>query len=204
MTAVVAPVSASPRYGPPPDASLRRFSVDEYHQLIASGVLNEHDRCELLEGYIIDKMPRDPVHDATIVIVSELLRSRLPNGWHVRVQSALVTADSEPEPDVVIAKGSPRDYLEHHPSAADAALVVEVANSSLDRDRTIKARINARAGVGEYWIVNIPQRCIERYTQPSGSTAEPAYLRRDDFAEDQLIPFPLGHVAPVPVRELLP
>jgi Uma2 family endonuclease len=158
----------------PPQNPLHQFSVDEYHQMIRTGILDETDRVELLEGYVVDKMPHNPPHDGTIQLVQERLASRIPAGWCIRIQSAVTLSDSEPEPDLVVARGTSRTYLVHHPGPADVALVVEVADSSLSRDRD-KARIYARADMALYWIINLLDRQVAEYAQPSGPTALPAY-----------------------------
>jgi Uma2 family endonuclease len=166
---------------------LRRFSVDEYHRLRDSGFFDDDERYELLEGWIATKMTRKPPHDAVIDLLADLLRAMLPPGLRVRVKSAITTCDSEPEPDLAVVRGHPRDYLDHHPGPGEIALLVEVADSSVDRDRA-KARIYARAGIATYWIVNLPERLVEVYTAPSGDTAAPRYHRREDFAPGVEVP----------------
>src|SRR5438552_2473089 len=85
---------------------VRRFSVDESHRMIQANVLTEDDAVEMLEGWVVYKMPRNPPHDGTVNKVDVRVRNQLPPGWVDRVQSAIATADSEPEPDVVLARGS--------------------------------------------------------------------------------------------------
>lgn len=154
----------------------RLFTVEEYHRLGELGVLTEDDRVELLEGVITPKMVHNPPHDATITIVEEVLRAALPSGWFIRLQCSLTTPDSEPEPDLAIVRGHARDFARRHPFAADVSLVVEVADSSLTRDRR-KARIYALAGVPVYWIVNLGDEQIEAFWQPSGDASNPVYLQ---------------------------
>jgi Uma2 family endonuclease len=186
----------------PPPYPVRRFTVAEYHRLIQTGMLTEDDPVELLEGWIVPKMPRNPVHDATIAIVSELLRVLMPKGWHVRIQSAITTDDSEPEPDLVVTRGVSRDYLSRHPGPADIALVVEVADSSLERDREAKARLYARAGIPAYWVVNLSDLRVESYSDPDASTG---YRKHLEFGLGQSIPLVIaGETRTVPIRELLP
>src|SRR5438552_3060212 len=105
-----------------PPVPVRRFSVDEYHRMIDTGVLAEDEPVELLEGWIIPKMPRDARHDATIELADDTLSNRLPSGWRVRVQSAVTTGDSEPEPDLAIVKGSPRMRTKQPPGAPEIPL----------------------------------------------------------------------------------
>src|SRR4051812_19837687 len=86
--------------------SLYRFTVDEYHLMIESGILDETDRVELLEGYVVLKMPRNPPHDGTIDLIQGVLPSVLPGGWFARAQQAITLDNSEPEPDFAIVRGT--------------------------------------------------------------------------------------------------
>lgn len=190
----------------PTDMPVRRFSVDEYHRLIEDGYFSSDERFELLEGFIVQKMPRDPVHDVAVEIAHELLRARLPEGWRIRVQSAITTNDSEPEPDLAVVRGQPRDHMTAHPGPSDVALVVEVSNTTLRNDQTNKARVYARAGVRVYWIINLVDRRAEVYEEPTGPDAAPAYRRRADYRLEATIPLVIGGiaVAPILISELLP
>src|SRR5258708_21562304 len=102
-----------------PQNPLNQFSVDEYHQMIRTGILDETDRVELLEGYVVDKMPHNPPHDGTIQLVQERLASRIPAGWCIRIQSAVTLSDSEPEPDLVVVPGTSPNYLTRHAAPPD-------------------------------------------------------------------------------------
>lgn len=92
-----------------PPGPVRRFTVEEYHKLIDSGLFPEDEPFELLEGWVVPKMARKPPHGVAIDLLSEVIRDRLPGGWRVRIQSAITTADSEPEPDVAVVRGQARD-----------------------------------------------------------------------------------------------
>ena len=175
--------------------------------MIQAGILGEDDNVELLEGWIVPKMSKNPPHDTMISIIAEdFFMPRLPAGYHCRGQSAVTTTYSEPEPDIAVVRGLKRDYLARHPGPADMALVVEVAESSLSRDRTVKVRIYARAAVPVYWIVNLVDRQIEVYTDPSGPIAEPVYHTRRDYRVGDLVPFVVDgrELGPIPAQELLP
>jgi len=114
-------------------------------------------------------------------------------------------SDSQPEPDFTIARGDARAYLHRHPTVADVILVIEVAHSSLLRDQREKTRIYARAGVAVYWIINLVDRRVEVYTQPSGATAAPAYGNVQTFLPSDTISLVLdGNTLAIPVNELLP
>jgi len=153
----------------------RRFSVAEYEQIGRAGILTEDDSVELLEGLIVEKMTKYPPHDSTIDILAELLWRLLPMGWFPRAQNVFVTSDSEPEPDLVVTRGRPQNYMKRHPVAGDVALIIEVAESSIHRDRR-KRKIYARAGVAQYWIFDLNSGHIEMYAEPNAAAAE--YQRR--------------------------
>lgn len=190
----------------PPPVPVRRFTVTEYHRLIEIGMFTEDDRVELLEGWIVPKMPHNPAHDATIQLADEQLRSRLARGWTVRIQSAITTADSEPEPDLAVVRGNARSYLRRHPGPRDIGLLIEVADSTLTQDRGDKLRIVARAGIPVYWIINLVDRRIEVYSEPTGPAAEPAYRAQQTCGIRKSVPLVIDgeENARIPVRALLP
>ncbi|HEX5104791.1 MAG TPA: Uma2 family endonuclease, partial [Pirellulaceae bacterium] len=126
----------------------------------------EDDSVELLEGLIVKKMTKNPLHDSTIDYLNTVLSRQLPPGWFPRIQNVLRTEDSEPEPDVVIAIGDPTKFRRRHPTGEEVALVIEVAESSLEQDWR-KCRIYARAGVAEYWIVDLNAARLEVFKQPN-------------------------------------
>lgn len=198
----------APSWNPfqPPPFPVRRFTVDEYHRMIQAGLLTEDDRVELLEGWIVLKMPRNPLHDATVEIADEALRPRLPVGWSVRVQSAISTPESEPEPDLAVVRGGARDYLSRHPGPADIGLLIEVSESSLVRDRDEKGRLFARAGIPCYWIINLVDARVEAYTDPTGPAANPVFRQRQDYGPADSVPLLLGGqvIGLIAVRDLLP
>jgi Uma2 family endonuclease len=137
--------------------------------MIDAGILREDEHVELVGGRIVEMSPEGPLHAGTIDLCAEALRRAFGRGYTVRVQHPLaVDPDSEPEPDLAVVRGSPREHLTGHPR--EAVLVIEVAESSLDYDRREKAGLYARAGFPEYWIVNLRDRTVEvhRDSSPSG------------------------------------
>jgi Uma2 family endonuclease len=190
----------------PPSNPFRRFSVAEYHRMIQAGILTDEDKVELLDGYLVLKMPRNPPHDVSVSITHDALRAIVPAGWCIRGQSAITLSTSEPEPDIVLARGALRDYSTHHPEPAEIGLVVEVADTTLLRDRNDKGEIYATAGLPEYWIINLVDRQIEVYTQPSTPGTVSTYTMRRDYRIGDAVPLSLdgmivGHIA---VRDTLP
>src|SRR6185312_6356043 len=96
------------------DASMARFSVARYQRMIEAGILTSEDKVELLENYVVLKMPRNLPHDGTIQVIDEILASKVPAGWRRRIQLTVVLPDSQPEPDFAIVRGNARTYLTHH------------------------------------------------------------------------------------------
>ena len=188
------------------DASFPRFSVARYQRMIEAGILTTEDRVELLENYVVLKMPGNPPHDGTIQAISKRVGRRLPAGWDYRVQSSIVLSDSQPEPDIAVVRGNEVAYLSRHPTAADTGFVIEVADSSLLRDQRDKTRIYARAGIPVYWIINLVDRRVEVYTQPTGPVAVPAYGAFQTFQPGDSVPLVLDGTTAgsVPAADLLP
>jgi Uma2 family endonuclease len=130
----------------------------------------------------------------------------LPPVWRLRIQSAITTEDSEPEPDLVLVRGSSRQFLSRHPQPPDVGLVIEVADTTLSQDRNDKSRLYARAGIVEYWLVNVRNGQLEVFTHPSGRTTSPAYAQQQVFEPGQTVDLRLdGHLlATINVADLLP
>jgi Uma2 family endonuclease len=205
MTVSAAPVPDT-EVSAVPSEPVWRLTVSQYHDMIQHGILTEDDPVELLEGWLIQKMSKNPPHRVSTRRARERLSRALPAGWYVDAQEPITTLDSEPEPDVIVVRGDSDDYADRHPSPGDVALVVEVADASLHRDRTIKKRAYARAGIALYWIVNLIDRRVEVYSGPSGPSDQPDYRQRSEHGEgDTLVLLLDGRSASeVPVRDLLP
>jgi Uma2 family endonuclease len=196
-----------PSLAPPvPPEPIWRLSVEQYHEMINAGILDEDDPVELLEGWLIPKMPKNPPHRVTKELTRDALAHMLPPGWHVSEQEPITTEDSEPEPDVTVIRGERRDYLERHPGPDDVELVIEVSDTTLSRDRGLKKQIYARAGIRIYWIINLLENQIEVYTGPTGEAEEPDYQRRQDYFPDDEIPVVIEgrEVGRLAAREVLP
>lgn len=143
----------------------RRWTRVEYDRLVELGVLHEDEPIELLGGQMIVAEPKGTPHSTAIGLTAEALRAAFGPGWVVRVQEPIALDDeSEPEPDLAVVSGQHRDYLVEHP--ARPALLVEVAESSLAFDRRYKGSLYARAGVEDYWIVNLVDEVVEVYRGP--------------------------------------
>ncbi len=183
-----------------------RLSVEHYHEMIRSGILTDDDPVELLEGWLVTKMAKNPRHTLATQLLRENLEPLLGPGWFLNAQEPITTDTSEPEPDVTVIRGHRRDYGDHHAGPADLGLVVEVADASLQRDRGSKKRIYARAAIPIYWIVNLQKNCLEVYTEPTGPAAEPDYRQRQDFGVNDAVPLVLEgrEVGQLAVQKFLP
>lgn len=182
-----------------------RITVEQYQQIVHAGILGKYDRCELIEGLLVEKPVRIPPHDNTLLKTDRRLTRGVPDGWLVRKQSALILDDSVPEPDVALVRGDDDMYARRHPRSSDVGMLTEISDSTLKLDREMR-RVYARNRIPVYWIVNLVDNIIEVYTQPSGPTESPDYASRQDFARGDMIPVVLDgvNVASLPVADLLP
>ena len=189
-----------------PTDPIWRLSVDQYHAMISTGILTTDDPVELLEGWLIPNMPKNPLHRATTRLIRQALEQIAPPGWYVDSQEPITTQDSEPEPDVVVVRGDTLQYLDRHPGPEDLALVVEVADATLQRDRTFKKRLYARAHIPVYWLVNLPECRLEIYTEPRESMGSWDYLQKEDYETKHEAPLLIdgAEVGRVFVAEILP
>ncbi len=141
----------------PPLRLLYRMSMEKYEAMVESGVFTKRDRFQLLEGLLVAIMTENPPHAIACELCSEVLKRVLPTGWQVRSDRPLriPARTSEPEPDLVVARGEIRDYRKRHPEPVDVSLVIEVADSSLEEDRTLMAHANT-SGMGPESGSNLP------------------------------------------------
>ncbi|PYN99981.1 MAG: hypothetical protein DMD91_11435 [Candidatus Rokuibacteriota bacterium] len=152
---------------------LHRWTRHEYERLIDHGFLDEDEPIELLDGLLLVKEPQHSPHRTAVLLVAKALERAFGDGWFVQTQSPINLDDrSAPEPDVCVVRGSPRDYVEAHPRRP--TLIVEVAQSGLRLARGRKAAAYARAGIADYWIVNLVDRGLEVHREP----ARPGPARR--------------------------
>lgn len=184
----------------------RRWTRAEYERLVELDFLHEDDPIELIGGQLIVAEPKGNPHAVGVGLALEVLSAAFGRGWVVRVQDPIALDDeSEPEPDLVVVRGSHRDYLGGHPDRP--ALVVEVADSSLAFDRDHKGSLYARAGLADYWIVNLAHRVLEVYREPVADAAAAfgwCYARREVLHAHESVT-PLGAPSvPIPVADLLP
>ena len=189
-----------------------RHSVDEYHTMIANGSIVEGQPFELLDGQIVRKIRSASGEDFMTVGVEHALivmrLAKLSNlfeslGCHLRAQQPItVPPRDEPEPDAAIIRGSIEDYADHHPRIADVLCVIEVADSSISRDRGYKLSLYANAGIPMYVIINLVDRAVEIYKTPvigEGRFAETTLPTRGEAVS---FPTATGETVNVPVNQM--
>ena len=189
-----------------PAIGTRRWTRLEYDRLVEAEILGPEDRIELLGGQMIVKEPQYSPHATAIQLVQRTLDRAFGPGWSVRAQLPIALAeDSEPEPDVCVVRGDPRDYRDAHPERP--MLIVEVSLSRLGFDREHKGSLYARAGITDYWIVNLADRRVEIYREPVPDGAASfgwRYGRSLALGADERISPLAAPAAGVAVADLLP
>jgi Uma2 family endonuclease len=188
-----------------PPYTLRRWTRADYERVASLGVFDD-EHLELIGGDLIVAEPQGTYHATSLGKTGDALRAALPEGWVVRWQSPIALDDeSEPEPDLAIVHGTRDDFRDAHP--ARPALVVEIAESSLLFDRNQKGSVYARAGLPDYWIVNLVDRVLEVYRDPvpdPSARYEWRYASARTVAESETVAplaLPTLHIA---VADLLP
>ncbi len=144
------------------------WTVDEFYRAYEGGELDQNTRWELIQGRITEKMPIGPPYASLADIIAETLRDAMQPTYIVREEKPVRLAfDTEPVPDITVARGTRKDYREHHPTAADTVLVVEVADTSAAKDLGEKAASYAQAGMTDYWVVLANEDVIVVHREPS-------------------------------------
>lgn len=187
-------------------ARTKRWTRLEYERLVDLGAFGPEERLELIGGQLVVREPQGRPHATGIRLVAAALRAAFGPGWVIEAQLPVaLDEESEPEPDIAVVRGQPRDYIASHPTRPD--LVVEVALGSLALDRREKASLYARAGVADYWIVNLVDNVVEVYREPVPDPdgaygwryASMATLRRGNSVTPLALPD-----SAIPVSDLLP
>jgi Uma2 family endonuclease len=162
-----------------------RFTVDDYYRIIGAGLLPEGSRVELIRGQIVDMHAIGSPHLGMVIRLNRLIVPAVAGRGLVSVQNSVrLDMESEPEPDVVVLVPRDDDYDQPpHPGPSDVLLLIEVADSSLEYDRTTKAALYAQSGIGEYWVVNLTDRVVEVHRRPVAGS----YQEKRDAAPGQAL-----------------
>ena len=166
------------------DRERRRFTIKDYERMFETGILTDHDRVELIEGEVIEMSPIGDPHAAYVANLTRLLVNAVGDRAVVWPQGPVrIPPDSVPQPDLALLR--PRSYVRQSATMADVLLAIEVSDTTLRFDRVRKMRLYARAGIPEYWIVNVNAEAVEIYRSPAG-----------DAYTEVLHPGPDEHIAP--------
>ncbi|MGA1621959.1 MAG: Uma2 family endonuclease [Synechocystis sp.] len=166
---------------PLPTNRLRLISTTEYHRMAEVGILGADERVELIAGQIIEKIPKGPVHSALCKRIEKLLEKRLADQGLVRLQDPIrLNRYSEPEPDLAVVHPSPNFYADRHPVPDDVYLIIEIADTSVERDLGSKANLYASAGIVDYWVLNIALQQLHVFRSPQGNSYQSQLILKGD------------------------
>jgi Uma2 family endonuclease len=166
---------------------IRPLTLDDYHRMISTGIIHDNDRVELIAGQIFNMAAKGTKHTLCTRKLFKQILNLVGDRADVQSQDPIVLSNnSEPEPDIVIAKLRADEYFDSHPAPVDIILVIEVADSTLNFDREIKLPLYAAAGISEYWIVNLIDNRLEIYRQPEGSI----YANNQILTPPRSVPLP--------------
>ena len=193
-----------PDFSPP--AAGEKITVDEYRRQAALGKFGVDGGVELLEGTIVPKARQTLRHEGALEKIQEVLGKMLSEGWHLRIAQPLLAIDSLPEPDVAVASDTLDEATSALPRQNQVPLVIEVAEGSLAVDRRLKGRVYARAGLLNYWVLNLIDRQLEVFTNPSGPVAMPGYHEQRIYRADDKISLviALDDLGTIRVADMIP
>jgi Uma2 family endonuclease len=169
----------------------RRFTVADYHRMAETGILGEADRVELLDGEIVEMTPIGPPHASVVPRLTRLFSNQVGQHAIVSVQNPieLAVVDSEPQPDLTLLHPRADFYATQHPGPVETLLVVEVMDTSAERDRRLKLPLYARAAIREVWLVDVGAERIEVYRQPEpDGYRQTRILRRGESTAIEALP----------------
>ncbi len=177
------------------------MTVEEYERMAAAGVLDD-PRVELINGYLVKKMGKNPPHIWVVDAIIEALRAALPRMWCRKEDPVRIPDFDEPEPDVAVVRGNRDDYRDRIPEPKDIVLLVEVAESTLDRDQGEKRRAYAGAGILDYWIINLVARQVEVYSNLAAGDYRSLHVFK--FGDEIPLTIDGAEVGRISASEILP
>jgi Uma2 family endonuclease len=181
------------------DAPPRRFSRSEYHRLAEIGVLKPDERVELLDGIIYNMAPMGPFHGGVSNTFVGYLWQIAQGRWVVWTQSPVALSKaSEPEPDIALLAPADHCYMQRHPTPDDVFLIIEISDSSLGLDRGIKLPLYAKSAIPEVWILNLREKVVEVYREPSAGI----YSRSENFRAGQHVTLSAFPNVNIPVTDI--
>lgn len=169
---------------------VRLFTVKEYHRITDSGILDPDERVELLAGQIVKMAAKGTPHSAATTRTEKLLENRLGNLALVRVQEPIQLDDlSEPEPDIALVIADPLYYEDSHPNPSQVYLIIEIADTTIRQDCGLKARLYAQSGIADYWVLDVNNRQLHVFREPSQNGYQ-SELILSDRGSVSLLAFP--------------
>ena len=180
---------------------IRLLSVQEYHRMAEIGIFHPEERVELIAGQIIRMSAKGTAHTAAVRRTANVLRNLLFNQAEVYTQDPIQLNDfSEPEPDVAVVRLDPLDYADHHPTPSEVYLIIEVADSSFKYDRETKAKVYAKSGIADYWVLDVIDRKLHVFREPT----QEGYQTEVIFSEEARVsPLQFPDVA-ITLQDMLP
>jgi len=174
----------------PVELTKRRFTADDYQRMGQAGILSEDDRVELIDGEVVAMTPIGPRHNAAVNRANRAMVTAVGDTAIVQVQGSVrLGLYHEPQPDLVLLRPQADYYASRLPGPADILLVVEIAESSIDYDREVKARLYAESGVREYWLVDLNDNVVFAHsTAESGTYRSPQRYRRGQSLRPEALP----------------
>ena len=167
--------------------TLTKWSLSDYHKMIEAGILSDR-RVELILGDIIQMSPEGPLHCYINHRAVTYLRSLLKQSAVVREAHPITLSDSEPEPDIAIVRSPDRLYLNHHPNAEDIYWLIEIADTTLNKDLGIKKKVYAQAGIAEYWVIDLSSLTLKVFLNPTEEDYQTRYNYQDGIVSPQAFP----------------
>jgi Uma2 family endonuclease len=195
---------ASIRQQAPPPADTRgryAFTVADYHQLVASGHFTRTDRIELINGELTIMPPIGPEHASYTRRITNILPLKLPSGVMLQMNEPITIAPhSEPQPDAAIVRARADGYRSAHPTPKDVLLIIEVADTSVAFDTQVKAKLYSKAGIPEFWVIDVPEGCLRVFTEASAR----GYKRLHVFDRSDTVKSTAVSGLGIKVKELMP
>ena len=195
-------VEALPRDYPP-----HRLTVERYERMVRAGIFAQKEPIFLWHGRLVEKMTKGRPHALVLIKLNALLVRLVPEGWYVQPEQPIALADDGlPEPDLAVVRGAADDHGDRAPGPRDLGLVVEIADSSLSVDSGSVLETYAAQNIPIYWIVNIPERRVEVYREPTGPAPSPSYRACRQYRHGERVPVVLDgrEVGEIAVDDFLP
>jgi Uma2 family endonuclease len=146
---------------------LRPITTADYHRMAEAGILAADESVELIAGQIIQKMPKGPIHSALCKRIEKLIERLLGDQALVRLQDPIqLDIYSEPEPNIAVVRANVNFYADAHPIPSEVYLIIEISDSTVERDLSAKADLYAAAGIADYWVVNVKSQQLHVFREP--------------------------------------